>query len=155
MPHPWECSKPGWMELWTWSNAKCPCLWQVQLAFKVRSNPNHLVKNCRDDQSTYVTRGGWDCCVGYVRKTDKMGNVIATALLLELWGALKCGWYQIGYSQQAGCLKTIRGLMQVYVQHYGIVGRLWYQNRSVYLCDLEVMWTEYMACLTDWVCAFT
>lgn len=53
-----------------------------------------------------------------------MGNVIATALLLELWGALKCGSYQLGDSQRAGCLQTIRGLMRVCVQDYGAVVRL-------------------------------
>ena len=32
MPHPWRCSRPGWMEPWAaWSSIKCrgwwPCLW--------------------------------------------------------------------------------------------------------------------------------
>ena len=26
---PWQCSRPGWMELWaTWSGGRCPCSWQ-------------------------------------------------------------------------------------------------------------------------------
>ena len=29
MPHPWQCSRPGWMGLWaTWSSGRCPCPWQ-------------------------------------------------------------------------------------------------------------------------------
>ena len=45
MPPPWQCSRPGWMELWTpWSGGRCPCSWQWgwnQEIFKVPSNPNH------------------------------------------------------------------------------------------------------------------
>lgn len=55
-------------------------------------------KSCRDDQRSDVTRGVWNSCVGYVRKTSKMGNVIAAAMLLESWGALECGCYQLGDS---------------------------------------------------------
>ena len=42
---PWQCSRPGWMELWaTWSHGRCPCAWQGgwnQMIFKVPSNTNH------------------------------------------------------------------------------------------------------------------
>ena len=47
LPPPWNCSRPGWMELWaTWSGGRCPCSWQEgwkQGIFKVPSNPNHSV----------------------------------------------------------------------------------------------------------------
>ena len=43
MPLPWQCSRPGWMELWaTWSSGRCPCSWQGcwnQMILKVPSNP--------------------------------------------------------------------------------------------------------------------
>jgi len=45
LPHPWKCSRPGWMGLGaTWSSGRCPCLWQggwSRMIFKVPSNPNH------------------------------------------------------------------------------------------------------------------
>lgn len=53
-------------------------------------------KSCSNDQRTEVARGVWDSCLGYVQKTSKMGNIIAAAMLLESWGALEHGWYQLG-----------------------------------------------------------
>ena len=45
LPPPWQCSRPGWMELWaTRAGGRCPCWWQGgwnQMIFKVPSNPNH------------------------------------------------------------------------------------------------------------------
>ena len=45
MPPTWQCSRPGWMGLWTtWSSGRCPCPWQGgwnMLIFKVPFNPNH------------------------------------------------------------------------------------------------------------------
>ena len=45
MPHPWNCSRPGWMRLWaTWSSGWHPCPWQQGwnwMIFKVPSNPSH------------------------------------------------------------------------------------------------------------------
>ena len=49
MPHPWRCSRPGWMGPWAvWSSIKCggwwPCLWhkgQNLMILWVPSNPSH------------------------------------------------------------------------------------------------------------------
>jgi len=47
MPHPWRCSRPGWMGPWaTWSSSWQPYLWHGGwnlLIFEVPSNPSHLV----------------------------------------------------------------------------------------------------------------
>ena len=51
MPHPWRCSRPGWMGPWAaWSSIKCggwwPCLWQGGWSFmilEVPSSPGHSV----------------------------------------------------------------------------------------------------------------
>ena len=51
LPHPWRCSRPGWMGPWAaWSSIKqegwWPCLWQGGWSFmilEVPSNPGHSV----------------------------------------------------------------------------------------------------------------
>ena len=68
MPHPWECSRPGWMRLWaTWSSGRCPCPWQGRwnwMIFKVPSNPNHsmillLYISLQPDCYLYLTKRVW------------------------------------------------------------------------------------------------
>jgi len=45
LPPPWQCPRPGWMELWApWAGGRGPCSWQGgwnQMSFKVPPNPNH------------------------------------------------------------------------------------------------------------------
>ena len=56
MPHPWRCSRPGWMGPWAaWAGMKCggwwPCLWQGGWSFMilgVSSNLGHSMILRRD-----------------------------------------------------------------------------------------------------------
>ena len=45
LPHPWQCSRPGWMGLWaTWSGGRCPCPGQrgwTTRSLNVTPYPNH------------------------------------------------------------------------------------------------------------------
>jgi len=49
MPHPWRCSRPGWMGPWTaWSSIKCggwwPCLWRgIGAWWSLRSLPTQAI----------------------------------------------------------------------------------------------------------------
>ena len=55
LPPPWQCSRPGWMELWaTWSGGRCPFSWQGgwnPMIFKVPSNPCHSMILFYDSKS--------------------------------------------------------------------------------------------------------
>ena len=47
MPHPWRCSRPGWMGSWAaWSSIKhrgwWPCLWQGDWRFMILEVPSNL-----------------------------------------------------------------------------------------------------------------
>ena len=69
MPHPWEHSGPGWMELWaTWSGGRGPCPWQggwTRRPLKVPSNPSHRMvlkhnpESYRSRQVGFSYREGW------------------------------------------------------------------------------------------------
>ena len=45
MPLPWQCSRPGWMELWaTWAGGRCPCSCRgVGTRWALRSLPTQTI----------------------------------------------------------------------------------------------------------------
>ncbi|KFU98841.1 U5 small nuclear ribonucleoprotein 200 kDa helicase, partial [Tauraco erythrolophus] len=51
LPHPWQCSRPGWMGLWaTWCSGRCPCPWQGELSSQQEGDED-IYGEVRDEAS--------------------------------------------------------------------------------------------------------
>jgi len=73
MPHPWKCSRPGWMGLWaTWSAERCPCSWQgFGTGWSLRSFPTQTILWKSTQAGSKAFWNNWLTSVVYIANLKK------------------------------------------------------------------------------------